>query len=143
MTKIPVAAGTVFHDVIFRTGSNARSAKKLANKERFMKPSIPIAVILALTIISATAGDAKALYEKSCSKCHGLDGKGNTKMGRKLGAKDYTDPSVQAALKDEAAIKATREGLKDKDGKDLMKPAEGISDDEIKALVAYMRAFKP
>jgi cytochrome c1 len=49
---------------------------------------------------------------------------------------------VQAELKDDAAIKAIKEGLKDADGKTLMKPVEGLSDDDIKALVAYMRTFK-
>ena len=77
-----------------------------------------------------------------CAGCHGVDGKGNTKMGQKSGVKDYTDPKVQAELKDEAANKAIKEGLKDKDGKQVMKPAEGLSDDEVKALVAYMRTFK-
>jgi len=48
--------------------------------------------------------------------CHGSDGKGETKMGKKYGAKDYTDPKVQEALKDDAAFKATKEGLKDKEG---------------------------
>ena len=82
------------------------------------------------------------MYEKECSKCHGEDGKGQTKMGKKLGAKDYTDAKVQAEMKDDAAFKATKEGLKDKDGKTLMKPLEGATDDDIKALIAYMRAFK-
>lgn len=98
--------------------------------------------IIALLALSARAGDAKAAYEKDCTKCHGADGKGDTKMGKKLGIKDYTDAKVQAELKDDAAIKAIKEGLKDKDGKVLMKPAEGLSGDDIKALVAYMRTFK-
>lgn len=105
------------------------------------------ALILAIGLVAAAAwtvgaADAKALYEKECAKCHGSDGKGDTKMGKKLGAKDYTDPKVQEALTDEAAFKAIKEGFKDKDGKTLMKPAEGMSDDDIKALVKYMRAFK-
>jgi cytochrome c553 len=99
-------------------------------------------ILLTMPAVVAFAGDAKVAYEKDCAKCHGADGKGETKMGKKLGAKDYTDPKVQAALKDEAGFKATKDGLKDKEGKVLMKPAEGISDDEIKALVAYMRTFK-
>lgn len=108
-----------------------------------MKKLIAISVaILAVAALSAQAGDAKALYEKECAKCHGADGKGETKMGKKMGAKDYTDAKVQAELKDEAAIKAIKEGLKDKEGKSLMKPGEGISDDDAKALVAYMRTFK-
>src|SRR6266542_4828166 len=90
----------------------------------------------AAAALSASAADAKATYEKDCAKCHGADGKGDTKMGKKLGAKDYTDAKVQAELKDDAAFKAIKEGLKDKEDKTLMKPAEGLSDDEIKALVA-------
>jgi cytochrome c553 len=101
-----------------------------------------LVALLAIPALSARAADAKALYAKDCAKCHGEDGKGETKMGKKLGAKDYTDAKVQAELKDEAAFKAIKEGLKDKDGKTLMKPAESASDEEIKALVAYMRTFK-
>jgi mono/diheme cytochrome c family protein len=98
--------------------------------------------VFVASAIPALAGDAKASYESNCAKCHGPDGKGQTKMGQKLGAKDYTDPKVQEAMKDDAACKAIKDGLKDADGKTLMKPSEGMSDDEIKALVAYMRTFK-
>jgi cytochrome c553 len=98
--------------------------------------------VLAVTALSARAEDAKAAFEKDCAKCHGADGKGQTKMGQKLGAKDYTDAKVQAEMKDDAAVKAIKEGLKDKDGKTLMKPAEGLSDADIKGLVGYMRSLK-
>ncbi len=97
--------------------------------------------IMAVSALSAGAADAKATYEQDCAKCHGKDGKGQTMMGKKQGAKDYTDAKVQAELKDEAACKAIKEGYK-KDGKEIMKPAEGLSDDEIKGLVEYMRKFK-
>src|SRR5215469_17518867 len=92
--------------------------------------------------ITASAADAKENFDKMCAKCHGADGKGQTKMGQKLGIKDYTDAKTQTGFKDEDAVKALKEGLKDADGKTLMKPVEGLSDDEIKALVAQMRAFK-
>ena len=108
-----------------------------------MKKRILLAIALSIIpALSLSAADAKAQYEKDCAKCHGADGKGETKMGKKLGAKDYTDPKVQAELKDEKAFKAIKEGLKDKEDKVLMKPSDGLSDDEIKALVAYMRTFK-
>lgn len=108
-----------------------------------MKKLIAITIAaLAIPASTVLAADVKALYEKECTKCHGDDGKGQTKMGKKLNAKDYTDAKVQAEMKDDAAFKAIKEGLKDKDDKTLMKPIEGASDDEIKALVAYMRAFK-
>jgi mono/diheme cytochrome c family protein len=104
-------------------------------------------LVIGLTVfvasaIPALAGDAKASFESNCAKCHGTDGKGQTKMGQKLGAKDYTDAKVQDALKDDVAAKAIKEGLKDADGKSLMKPAEDLSDADIKGLVAYMRTFK-
>lgn len=103
--------------------------------------TVTIAAFAAM-VISAGAADGKALYDKECAKCHGADGKGQTKMGQKMGAKDYTDAKVQAELKDESALKAIKEGFKDKEGKVLMKPAEGLSDADMKALVAYMRTFK-
>ena len=108
-----------------------------------MKKTVSLVIaLLAIPTLSVCAADAKANYEKDCAKCHGADSKGETKMGKKLGAKDYTDAKVQADLNDDAAFKAIKEGLKDKDGKKLMGPAEGMSDDDIKALVAYMRTFK-
>ena len=108
-----------------------------------MKKILLLATVLGFAAaITASAADAKENFEKMCVKCHGADGKGQTKMGQKLGIKDYTDAKVQAGFTDADAFKALKEGLKDADGKVLMKPVEGLSDDEIKALVAQMRSFK-
>ena len=106
------------------------------------KTTLIIIAALALSAWTVRAADAPALYEKHCAKCHGADGKGDTKMGKKVGAKDLTDAKVQAELKDDQAFKAIKEGLKDKEGKLQMKPIEGATDDEIKALVGHVRAFK-
>src|SRR5436190_18819389 len=108
-----------------------------------MKKLIALSIaIVAAAALSARAADAKATYEDQCAKCHGTDGKGQTKMGQKLGAKDYTDAKVQAELKEEEAVKTIKEGLKDKEGKIVMKPIENTTDEEIKALVAHLRSFK-
>ena len=107
-----------------------------------MKRLLSISLFLiAAAFVSARAEEAKAIYEKQCAKCHGTDGKGDTKLGKKAGVKDYTDAKVQAEIKDEAAFKAVKEGLTDGD-KVKMKPAENVSDADIKALIAYMRTFK-
>jgi len=92
--------------------------------------------------LSAKAADAKENWDTLCTKCHGADGKGDTKIGAKLGCKDFSDAKVQADIKDDAATKAIKEGLKAEDGKTLMKPFDQLSDDEIKALVAYVHGLK-
>jgi cytochrome c6 len=113
-----------------------------------MKKIILLAAILGLTAaLSAKAADAKENYDNLCAKCHGAEGKGDTKMGQKLGAKDFTDAKVQADIKDDAAIKAITDGLTSDDGKTLMKPfvtgAETpLSADDVKALVAYVHGLK-
>src|ERR1041385_7719104 len=106
-----------------------------------MKKTILLTLALFVAALaSVSAADAKENWEKNCAKCHGADGKGDTKMGKKVGVKDYTDPKVQAEMKDDTMFKAVKEGIKDGD-KTKMKPAENLSDDEIKALIAYVRAF--
>ena len=92
--------------------------------------------------LTASAADSKENWNTLCARCHGTDGKGQTNIGKKLGAKDYTDPKIQAALTDDAISKAIKEGVQDKDGKTQMKTTEGVSDDDVKTLVAYMRTFK-
>jgi cytochrome c553 len=108
-----------------------------------MKKMFLIAAMLGLTAaLSARAADAKENWDSLCAKCHGAEGKGDTKMGQKLGCKDLTDAKVQAELKDEAATKAIKEGLKSPEDKTLMKPFDQLSDDEVKALVAHVRSLK-
>jgi cytochrome c6 len=106
-----------------------------------MNKIILIAAALTAVVVTASAADVKENWEKSCSKCHGPDGKGDTKMGKKVEVKDFTDAKVQDSMKDADMFKAIKEGVKDGD-KVRMKAAEELSDDEMKALVAYVRAFK-
>jgi len=92
---------------------------------------------------AAWAADGKALFEKECAKCHGVTGNGDTKMGKKLGARDLTDPKVQAELKDERMAKSIKEGVKEKNSdKVLMKAFDSLTDEEIKALIAHIRTLK-
>jgi cytochrome c553 len=100
-----------------------------------------LAIALSLAATTLQAEEAKVNFEAKCAGCHGKEGKGDTPMGKKMGARDFTDAKVQATLKEEESFKAIKEGLK-KDDKVLMRPfAEKLTDAEIKALVAYVRGL--
>jgi cytochrome c553 len=109
-----------------------------------MKKFLPTSIVAAsfLAAASVFAADAKENWDQYCAKCHGVDGAGNTKIGKKLKVKDYTDAKVQAEFTDEQIAKVTADGST-KDGKELMK---GFKDDlspaDITALTAYIRQLK-
>ncbi|HXE42304.1 MAG TPA: cytochrome c [Candidatus Baltobacteraceae bacterium] len=100
--------------------------------------TIPAALALAFTM-NAYA-DGASVYADNCTKCHGDDGKGATKMGQKLQVRDYSDAKVQDSFTDEQGFKSIKEGLK-KDDQTLMK-AYDLPDADIKAVITYMRTFK-
>jgi mono/diheme cytochrome c family protein len=103
---------------------------------------ILILTLCAAGAVTASAADVKENWDKHCAKCHGTDGAGKTKMGEKLKVKDYTDAKVQAAMKDAEMNKATKEGVKDGDATKMKAFGDVLSDDEIKALTAYIRTLK-
>jgi mono/diheme cytochrome c family protein len=108
-----------------------------------MKKIAGIAACLVIGTASLGAADVKENWEKQCASCHGKDGKGQTKAGRKADVKDLTDATYQATFTDEQMFKQIKEGMKDKNGKEKMKAFGGtLSDDEIKALVAFVRGLK-
>ena len=97
---------------------------------------------LSLTASLGHAAPAAENWENQCAKCHGADGKGQTKAGKKLNLKDYTDAKVQAEMKDADMTKAITDGITE-NGKEKMKAfKDELSADEIKDLVGYVRKFK-
>ena len=111
-----------------------------------MKRTGTIILIIAFTVtavLSSLGAEVTENWTKHCASCHGKDGKGDTKAGKKADAKDLTDPKYQATFTDEQMFKQIKEGMKDAKGKEKMKPFGGIlSDDEINALVAHVRKLK-
>jgi mono/diheme cytochrome c family protein len=91
---------------------------------------------------SSFGADAKALWDANCAQCHGKDGHADTKMGKTLNAKDLTDAKVQSEFTDAKATQSIKEGVK-QNGKTTMKAfGDKLSDDDVKALVAYVRTLK-
>jgi cytochrome c6 len=112
----------------------------MKNKLTLTVAGVGVAISLAAAL--GYAAPVAENWENHCAKCHGADGKGQTKAGKKLKVKDYTDAKVQAAMKDEEIIKATAEGVID-NGKEKMKAyKDELSAAEIKEFVAYIRKFK-
>lgn len=110
-----------------------------------MKSTTKIALVsLALPLAAgvASAAPASENWENSCASCHGTDGKGQTKQGKKLKIHDYTDAKVQAEMQEGDMLKAILDGVKE-NGKERMKAfKEELSEAEAKDLVAHIRKFK-
>jgi cytochrome c553 len=114
------------------------------NGTKLMKSMITIvAVFLAASFAARAADDVEKLWKTNCLSCHGKDGTGKTKAGRKAGVKDMTEDSYQKEVTDEKALAAMKDGLKGEDGTVKMKPfADKLSDADMKALLAKVRSFK-
>jgi cytochrome c6 len=111
-----------------------------------MHTSVKILLTAAFAVaVPAAASAAEAIdnWTRHCAKCHAADGSGVTPIGKQFKLKNYTDATVQAALKDGEMIKAITDGVKNSAGKSVM-PAyvEKIRLDEIAQLVALIRTFK-
>lgn len=114
-----------------------------------MNTSLKTVILAAATLglASITFGASAEENWAKCKMCHGADGNGTTTaVGKKpnSGIKDYTSAEAQASFTDEEAFKAIKEGIKGSDGKQKMPgyAAKGMTDEEITALVAHIRAMK-
>jgi cytochrome c6 len=103
-----------------------------------MKRTILLTVMTIAAVATVSAADVKENWEKNCAKCHGADGAGKTKMGEKLGIKDYTSADVQAKMKDEEMAKAIKEGVKDGDKTKMKAFGDVLKEDEVK----HVRSLK-
>jgi mono/diheme cytochrome c family protein len=88
---------------------------------------------------AGAASGGRAQFVRHCAKCHGEDGRGKTKMGERMGAKDMTDPAWQAGRTDAAVRKHVRDG-----NPKQKHPAFGddkLDDDALAAVIAHVRSL--
>jgi mono/diheme cytochrome c family protein len=105
--------------------------------------ALTLAACMPLLTATCLAADAQENWTKHCGSCHGKDGKGQTKAGKLANVKDLTDPKYQESFTDEQAYRQIKEGMKDKAGKEKMKPfGDKLTEDEIKAIIAFVRGLK-
>ena len=96
-----------------------------------------IALGLAVSAIGPAAfADGAKTYTAKCANCHGKDGKGDTAMGKKKGAKDL---GASKASLDEI-VKIVTDGKNNAEGK-VASPAfkDKLQPDEIKAVSEYVK----
>lgn len=108
-----------------------------------MKTTLLIgSIALGLLASSTNAADTAANWKKHCYSCHGKDGRGKTRAGRKAKVKDLTDAKVQALYSDAEILDLLKNGLKSKSGKVLKKPfSDKLSEAEMKDLIAFVRSL--
>lgn len=98
--------------------------------------------LFAAPLANAAAASARENFEKHCVDCHGEDGRAQTRLGRKSGAKDLTDRQRMAKLTDEEVFRTIKFGRKNKKGEETMDAfKDGLSDREITELVAFVRTL--
>jgi len=91
-------------------------------------------LIFSLALQAGPTSDGGDLFKQKCSMCHGVDGKGYSV----LKTPDFTDPKVQASLKDKGIIETIKNGKK---GTAMPAFADQLNDGQINTLVAYIRSL--
>ncbi len=115
--------------------------------------AIPAVAALALISTVARAADmtsAASSYKDTCAKCHGDLGKGDgpkakdlkDKDGKVVACGDLTDCAKMAKVTDDDMFKELKEGGASVGKTKFMTPyGDAMEDDEIKAMVAYVRTL--
>jgi mono/diheme cytochrome c family protein len=108
-----------------------------------MKKTAVITIIamlaLGLTPLFA-AEDGAAIFKTKCQACHGPNGDASTAIAKKQGIKAFSSPEVQK-MTDEELTQMIAEGGKDKKPTHAFK-SKGLTDEQVKALVTFIRSLK-
>ncbi len=101
--------------------------------------AVPTAGCKRRAIEDDSRAEAKHLFDSTCGKCHGSDGRGGVPAAEGQPApQNFCDAAFQASRTDEDLKKVIREG------KGPMPPFGALFDDtQLTVLVAYLRGFKP
>jgi cytochrome c6 len=96
--------------------------------------------VLALLVISASSvgfaqSGGEATYKAKCAACHGATGTPSAGMAKMMGIKAVSDPDIKK-------LTAEEEFTAVKNGKGKMKPIAGLTDAQIKDVVAFYRGLK-
>jgi mono/diheme cytochrome c family protein len=91
--------------------------------------------VMATVTMGLAQNPAEKVYLDNCANCHSRDGSGQTAKGKQLKLKDLRSADVQKAT-DAKMIELIAKGKGDMDGYQ-----KELGDEQIKALVAYIRSM--
>ena len=104
----------------------------------------PLLLLTAALLVTAPAirlagqppdqADGEALYKQKCAMCHAPDGKGYSAIK----TPDFTSPKWQESKTDKEIADTIKNG---KPGTPMKSFADQLKDDEIEALVKYIRSL--
>src|SRR5438132_25539 len=93
---------------------------------------------------AAHAQDSSLLFKIYCARCHGFSGHGDGPDAATLKTRprEFTDCKVMGAISDDTMFKAIKDGGAAVNlPNDMPAWAAGLSDDQIKSLMKYIRGF--
>lgn len=109
--------------------------------QKMMRWNVIVAIGAGAALLGATglparadSASAEATYKAKCAMCHGADGKGETPTGKAMKAKDFASEDVQKMSDADLGAALTA-------GKGKMPAFKTLTPDQVKDLVAYVRAF--
>ena len=107
--------------------------------------SFVVAAAVAAPAVRRSADDTAALWKKKCANCHGEDGKGATKMGKKMQVEDMTTADNKKKYDDAAMKKTIAEGVNTEVNgvKKKMEAYKDLKPEQVDAIVAMIRSWQP
>ncbi|MGA3370771.1 MAG: cytochrome c [Terracidiphilus sp.] len=98
-----------------------------------------LVVLAAVVALAGAVGFAQsggeATYKAKCAACHGAAGTPSAGMAKMMGIKAVSDPDIKKLTADQMAAAV-------KNGKGKMKPIAGLTDAQIKDVVAFYKGLK-
>ncbi len=109
-----------------------------------MRKTTVIALVLAISLLAPAvifgAEKGEDIYKSKCVACHGQMGNAKTPLGEKQKLRPLGSPEVQKLTDAELTAMIADGGPAKKGGHAFR--TKGLKDDQIKALVTYIRTLK-
>jgi mono/diheme cytochrome c family protein len=118
--------------------------RKSMNVMRALGLALPLMAVTALPAAGTDLAATRKEFVKFCSKCHGTGGKGDGPQADALTTKprDFTDCTRMKGISDETMFSAIKEGGEAVHlSKDMPAWKDGMDDEEIHDLIAYVRTL--